>query len=103
MQKTARNLIALMIAIGVYGTFKVDLNNTIMNCDECKHYSWYYDKCTKWDCKVDSREVHSCNEPRETPIRNMMVGAKRKQSVSCERTASPPHQVVSSPIPHEKW
>lgn len=51
---------------------------TIINCDECKYYSWYYDKCTKWDCKVDSREVHNCYEPRETPIRDIMVGAKRK-------------------------
>lgn len=44
-----------------------------MNCDECKYYSWYYDRCEKWKCKVDMHEVHNCFEPYETPIRNMMV------------------------------
>ena len=33
-----------------------------MNCDNCKHYCWYYDKCGKWDCEVDAREVHQCFE-----------------------------------------
>ena len=37
--------------------------------DKCKYYNWYYDKCTKWNCVVDSREVHNCYEPRETSMR----------------------------------
>ena len=44
-----------------------------MNCDECKHYEWYYDYCRKWECQVDAREVHNCYEKRETPIRDLMV------------------------------
>lgn len=45
------------------------------NCDECEHYEWYYDHCKRWNCKVDSREVHNCCgcARRETPIRDMMV------------------------------
>ena len=39
-------------------------NNKTMNCDNCKHYNWYYDYCDKWKCKVDEREVHSCYEQR---------------------------------------
>ena len=38
----------------------------MMNCDNCKHYCWYYDKCSKWDCEVDAREIHDCFEPNET-------------------------------------
>jgi len=34
-----------------------------MSCDKCKHYSWYYDKCRKFNCEVDFREVHNCYEP----------------------------------------
>lgn len=34
-----------------------------MNCDNCSHYCWYYDRCEKWDCEVDGREVNSCFEP----------------------------------------
>ena len=34
-------------------------------CDNCIHYHWYYDKCDKWDCSVDAREVHECCEPGE--------------------------------------
>ena len=49
-----------------------------MNCDHCRHYRWYYDKCLKWDCEVDSREVHNCFEPYETPIRDAMVNFKIK-------------------------
>ena len=26
-------------------------------CDNCAYYSWYYDKCDKWQCEVDSRSV----------------------------------------------
>lgn len=36
-----------------------------MHCDKCKHYSWYYDRCEKWDCEVDPREVHNCFEQRD--------------------------------------
>lgn len=49
-----------------------------MNCDECKYYSWYYDKCTKWDCEVDAREVHNCFEQRETPVRDAMVNGVKQ-------------------------
>ena len=34
-------------------------------CDNCKWYEWCWDKCKKWDCECDEREVHSCFEPRE--------------------------------------
>lgn len=44
-----------------------------MNCDDCKHYEWYYNRCQKWDCEVDAREVHNCFEQRETPIRDAMA------------------------------
>lgn len=37
-----------------------------LNCDNCKHYEWYYDRCRKWDCEVDARKVHSCFEEQET-------------------------------------
>ena len=37
-----------------------------MKCDNCKHYHWYYDRCDKWDCEVDAREVHDCFEPIES-------------------------------------
>ena len=37
-----------------------------MNCDKCKYYIWYYDRCEKWDCEVDGREVHDCFEPIPT-------------------------------------
>ena len=36
-----------------------------MNCDHCKLYDWYYDKCKKFDCKVDFREVHNCFQKQE--------------------------------------
>lgn len=35
------------------------------NCDDCKHYRWYYDRCDKWGTAIDAREVHNCFEPRE--------------------------------------
>lgn len=44
-----------------------------VNCDECKYYKWYYDRCERWDCEVDPREVHNCCVSRETPILDMMV------------------------------
>lgn len=47
-----------------------------MNCDECKHYYWYYDRCEKWKCKVNAREVHNCFEQRDTPILNIMVNSQ---------------------------
>lgn len=37
-----------------------------MNCDDCKHYHWYYDYCDKWDCEMDARACNSCFEARET-------------------------------------
>lgn len=37
-----------------------------MNCDNCKHYCWYYDKCLKWNCEVDAKEIHNCFEPNDT-------------------------------------
>ena len=36
-----------------------------MNCDKCKHYNWYYDRCEKWKIKVDGRSVHDCFEWEE--------------------------------------
>ena len=44
-----------------------------MNCDNCKWYRWYYDRCEKWKCEIDAREIHNCFEPMETPILNAMV------------------------------
>ncbi len=44
-----------------------------MNCDDCKYYEWYYNRCRKWDCEVDAREAHNCFEQRETPVREAMV------------------------------
>lgn len=44
-----------------------------MNCDNCKHYRWYYDYCEKWDCEIDAREVHNCFEEMDHPIRDAMV------------------------------
>lgn len=35
-----------------------------MNCDNCKHYHWYYDYCDKWDCEMDARACNSCFEAR---------------------------------------
>ena len=45
-----------------------------MCCDNCKYYVWYWDKCTKWGCIVDARELHNCFEPISTPIYNYMIG-----------------------------
>lgn len=46
-----------------------------MNCDNCKHYCWYYDKCSKWDCEVDAKEIHNCFEPNDT-YKKIMCGIK---------------------------
>lgn len=35
-----------------------------MNCDDCQFYNWYYDWCSKWQCKVDGRAVYNCLEVR---------------------------------------
>lgn len=35
------------------------------NCDNCKHYHWYYDWCDKWKCEVDARSCHDCFEVEE--------------------------------------
>ena len=45
-----------------------------MCCDNCKYYVWYWDKCIKWDCIVNIREVHNCFEPISTPIYDYMIG-----------------------------
>lgn len=37
-------------------------NSNKKNCDNCIHYRWYKDLCTKWNCEVDDRECHSCFE-----------------------------------------
>ena len=34
------------------------------NCDNCKHFNWYYDWCYKFEIEVDGREVHDCFEER---------------------------------------
>ena len=34
-------------------------------CDTCKYYEWYYDKCNKYNCKVDDRSVCSSHKERE--------------------------------------
>lgn len=38
-------------------------------CDTCLYYEWYYDKCTKFNCKVDYRSCcsmyKSCEESEE--------------------------------------
>ena len=34
-------------------------------CDNCRRYTWYYDKCHKWDCEVDARSVHDCFEKKD--------------------------------------
>lgn len=44
-----------------------------MDCYDCKYYEWYYNRCRKWDCEVDVREVHNCFEAYDTLIRNNMV------------------------------
>ena len=33
-------------------------------CDTCKYYEWYYDKCNKYDCEVDDRQICSMYESR---------------------------------------
>lgn len=57
----------------VGSTFQRVLKERLMNCDDCKHYEWYYDRCRKWDCEVDRREVHNCFEPMKTPILDAMI------------------------------
>jgi hypothetical protein len=54
-----------MILIEPSGSEKVIKKEPIENkkcCDNCKWYEWYWDKCTKWDCECDAREIHSCYE-----------------------------------------
>lgn len=45
-----------------------------MDCDNCKHYDWYYNYCEKLRCEIDTKDVHNCFEPFETPILDAMVG-----------------------------
>lgn len=39
-----------------------------MNCDRCRYYHWYYDYCDKWKCKVDSKAIYNCFEPRSKEV-----------------------------------
>lgn len=52
---------------------KVTILERVMNCDNCKWYRWYYDRCEKWKCEMDAREIHNCFEPMETPVLNAMI------------------------------
>ena len=45
-----------------------------MNCDKCRNYDWYNDKCRKWDVVVDSREIHNCFEEMDTPLSDILKG-----------------------------
>lgn len=36
-------------------------------CDTCKHYEWYYDKCSKYNCETDARARCSEYEPMSEP------------------------------------
>ena len=55
-------------------------NGAEMNCDHCKFYCWYFDRCGKWDCKVDPREVHNCFESNEIHvIRDIMVSGSQQE------------------------
>ena len=47
-----------------------------MNCDSCKHFRWYYDRCDKWGIQIDWRSVHNCFEPMTTPVLDTMKGVK---------------------------
>ena len=33
-------------------------------CYTCVYYEWYYDKCTKFNCEVDSRSYCSFYKPQ---------------------------------------
>ena len=35
------------------------------NCDNCRHYSWYYDWCDQYQIEVDGKAVHDCFEELE--------------------------------------
>ena len=35
------------------------------NCDNCKHFHWYYDYCDYWNNRVNYRAVNKCFEPNE--------------------------------------
>jgi hypothetical protein len=49
-------------------------------CDNCKWFEWYWDKCKKWDCECDFREVHSCYEPIERGSNNEERHEKQKET-----------------------
>lgn len=40
-------------------------------CDNCKYYHWYYDKCDKWNCEVDSRSVCELHELSDYDAKNL--------------------------------
>lgn len=51
-----------------------------MNCDNCKHYNWYYDRCNKWECEVDARAVHNCFEQwTERKVNQCADGTKQSR------------------------
>ena len=55
----------------------------MMNCDTCKWYAWYYDKCNKYDCEVDGRSVCNGYEKFDTIILDAMVDyGKAKRGVN---------------------
>ena len=43
----------------------IHIKGFVKNCDNCKHYCWYYDWCYKFEIEVDGREVHDCFEDRD--------------------------------------
>lgn len=57
------------------------------NCNRCKNYDWYNDKCRKWDCNVDFRAVHNCFELHDAFVRDFMAG--KKDGATINSPASP--------------
>ena len=76
-----------------------------MNCDKCSHYCWYYDRCEKWDCEVDGREVHDCFEPipteqdqAKTPNKSPnCIGGGKKQGNQLKPQLSETKDNIQSP------
>ncbi len=40
----------------------IHIKGIVKNCDNCRHYCWYWDWCYKFEVEVDGREVHDCFE-----------------------------------------
>lgn len=49
------------------------------NCDACKHYNWYYDKCSFWNCYTDYRSCCNHFEKIDTNIYDIMTGKDKKE------------------------